>query len=289
MKKITLRNIFLTTALLVASFQSYAQLIEPGFYRIQVLGSFEGDNVVITPARPGETAQQPIEAIPLDESNSDQVFEVVYTGDDFAEAVGGATQVLNLVSITDSGNIESANQNNDGVRALTNPSGRANLRGATTENNEAGLFDDFYLEEVAGNPEAFRIRTAHTPFNGGERRLAGANSNSGTRFLNFGGFNGEGLDQFAFIPANDDILSTSDVKASDFFVSNPVSNELSVRGLKSNTIENISVYDVIGKEVLSASVNASQATLDVSSLISGLYVVKLSGSTGSFSTKIIKQ
>ncbi len=269
MKKITIK---ITAFLLfmLASFQVNAQLIQPGFYRIQILGDFEGENLVISPRTPGQTSQQPILAVELDENDTNQIFEVVYTGDNFDFAAGGATQVLNLVSVSGSGNIETANQNNDGERAITNGSGRANLRGATTQSNEAGLFDDFYLQQVPENPEAFRIRTAHTPFNGEqERRLLGANSNSGTRFLNFGGGSGTGLDQFTFIPAEFEALSTGDnsVEATALKAfPNPSSD-----GVFNLTVETgYTVYSLLGKQVL----KGSGASVNLSGLSKGLYILK---------------
>ena len=85
------------------------------------------------------------------------------------------------------------------------------------------------------------------------------------------------------------VLSNDEFDASSIFISNPVSNELIVKGLTDN-VSSISIYSLIGKEVLTNNVDAqSSVNIDVTSLASGLYIVKLSGVNGSITRKIIKQ
>ncbi len=287
MKKITLLLLLLTI-----SFQGFAQdqLLPAGFYRLQVLGDFTADNVVVTPNRPGVTSQQAINLLPLDLLDSNQVFELIYTGETFTTSTGQVQAVFNLVSFSGSGNIEAANSAVDGVRELTRTSTRSNIRGGTTEGNEAGVHDDFYLQSVIsddGEP-AFRIRIAHdqTPDGNTNLRLVGATSRTEDLFLNVGGSNGSGRDQFNFI--EDTTLSTPSVSSSDFFVSNPVNDVLTINGLTSN-IKSVSVYNILGNQVSTVGANGPSTSINTSSYAAGLYIVKIVSDNGTFSTKVVKE
>ena len=85
------------------------------------------------------------------------------------------------------------------------------------------------------------------------------------------------------------ILSTEDFDTSSVVISNPVNNELNIQGLTAD-VQQVSVYSLLGKQVLSKNVN-QQATLsfDVSALSSGMYLVKMQGDKESFVHKIVKQ
>jgi hypothetical protein len=86
-------------------------------------------------------------------------------------------------------------------------------------------------------------------------------------------------------------LSTEEFDTSSVFISNPVKDELSIEGLN-QSIKQISVYDLLGKQVITnnPSDDTTSVNLDVSSLTSGLYIVKLEGENGqSFTKKIIKE
>jgi len=86
-------------------------------------------------------------------------------------------------------------------------------------------------------------------------------------------------------------LSTDEFDTSSVFISNPVKDELSIEGLN-QSIKQISVYDLLGKQVITnnPSDDTTSVNLDVSSLTSGLYIVKLEGENGqSFTKKIIKE
>ncbi|GAA4950243.1 hypothetical protein GCM10023314_24480 [Algibacter agarivorans] len=100
-------------------------------------------------------------------------------------------------------------------------------------------------------------------------------------------FDGGGIDELKFylIAA----LSTKDFDTSSIFISNPVNNELSIKGLTSN-VKQVSVYSLLGKEVISREVNEQSALkINVSALSSGMYLVKMQGDNGSFTKKIVKQ
>ncbi|MGB5418372.1 T9SS type A sorting domain-containing protein [Algibacter sp.] len=100
-------------------------------------------------------------------------------------------------------------------------------------------------------------------------------------------FDGGGIDviQFHLVEA----LSTADFDTSSIFISNPVNEVLSIKGLTDN-VKQVSVYSLLGSEVLTKKLSSkSDISLDVSGLSAGMYIVKLQGDSGSFSKKIIKQ
>jgi hypothetical protein len=68
---------------------------------------------------------------------------------------------------------------------------------------------------------------------------------------------------------------------------NPTSNVLNIESL--GTIQTISVYNVLGQEVINKALNSTSTSLDVSSLNSGIYVVKTVVDGVTSSTKFIKQ
>ncbi|ANW95871.1 hypothetical protein AXE80_06070 [Wenyingzhuangia fucanilytica] len=83
-------------------------------------------------------------------------------------------------------------------------------------------------------------------------------------------------------------LSSKEFNVSSVFVANPVDNSLAVSGL-TNQINEIKVYSILGKEVLRHKLNNQNTlSLDVSGLVSGVYIVVFSGEKGSFTKKIIK-
>jgi hypothetical protein len=84
-------------------------------------------------------------------------------------------------------------------------------------------------------------------------------------------------------------LSADKFDTSSIFISNPVNNVLSIKGLSPN-VKQVSVYSLLGKEVLTRNVETQSAiNVDMSALSSGMYLVKMQGDNGSFSKKIVKQ
>jgi hypothetical protein len=68
---------------------------------------------------------------------------------------------------------------------------------------------------------------------------------------------------------------------------NPTKEIWSIRS-NSNDINNIEVYNVLGKNVMSLKPNANEAIIDGSSLGSGLYFAKVSSELGSSTLKLVK-
>ncbi len=100
-------------------------------------------------------------------------------------------------------------------------------------------------------------------------------------------FDGGGIDELKFHLVG--VLSNSKFDTSSIFISSPVKNLLSVKGLTSN-VKQVSVYSLLGSKVLTRKVEGQSAiNVDVSALSSGMYIVELSGDAGKYAKKIIKQ
>ena len=84
------------------------------------------------------------------------------------------------------------------------------------------------------------------------------------------------------------LLSADSFDTSSVFISNPVNNQLTIKGLPAE-VKQISVYSLLGKELLVRNVDRVESiSIDVSDLTSGVYLVKLQGEKGIFTKKIIK-
>lgn len=100
-------------------------------------------------------------------------------------------------------------------------------------------------------------------------------------------FDGGGMDKLEFTLIS--TLSNTKFDASSIFISNPVKNQLNIKGFTGN-VSKVSVFTLLGQEVLSRKIDAqSSLNIDLSTLTSGMYLVQLSGETGKFTKKIIKQ
>lgn len=83
-------------------------------------------------------------------------------------------------------------------------------------------------------------------------------------------------------------LSTAGFENSTIsFYPNPTNN--SVNFSSSETIERISLYNLLGQEVLSKQVNSDRFSLDLSNLSNGTYIAKLNSNEKLESTRIIKR
>ncbi|GAA4958029.1 T9SS type A sorting domain-containing protein [Algibacter aquimarinus] len=86
------------------------------------------------------------------------------------------------------------------------------------------------------------------------------------------------------------LLSNDKFDTSSIFVSNPVKNEISIKGLTQN-VKEVSVYSLLGQKMMTKEVSAesSDVSIDASSLRSGMYLVEMKGDNGSYTKKIVKQ
>lgn len=83
-------------------------------------------------------------------------------------------------------------------------------------------------------------------------------------------------------------LSLNEVVFENLTVSpNPTNSLWNVKTVNQN-ITNITVFDILGKQVVNINPNAAEAVIDASSLRDGLYLAKISTENGSQTVKLIK-
>ncbi len=70
---------------------------------------------------------------------------------------------------------------------------------------------------------------------------------------------------------------------------NPATNVVNIQLPANAAFEAYSVYDVTGKQLINGSVNATQTTIDVSSLAAGSYIIKLNGGQAQATQMFVKQ
>ncbi|KAA5824849.1 T9SS type A sorting domain-containing protein [Algibacter amylolyticus] len=163
----------------------------------------------------------------------------------------------------------------------------------TYSGDYSGL-DQFQRRKAKVNAEGLADANGSNPADGNNalflKNTLGGNSRYGVIPAAAGEavqFDGAGIDvlQYHLVAP----LSTIDFDTSSIFISNPVSNQLSIKGLSPN-IKEVNVYSLLGKKVLSrAVINESDINVDTSALSSGLYIVKIQSENAEFSKKIVKQ
>lgn len=85
------------------------------------------------------------------------------------------------------------------------------------------------------------------------------------------------------------VLGTDDFDLASFSVyPNPTQDSWNLKS-KSENISSIRVFDILGKSVISLSPNSSEATIDGSSLKSGLYFAQVKTANGVSRLKLVKQ
>ena len=68
---------------------------------------------------------------------------------------------------------------------------------------------------------------------------------------------------------------------------NPASNQFNIKSL--NTIDNITLYSMLGQKVLNVSPKSHVSKLDISSLKTGLYVVEISSNGKKLTSRLVKE
>ncbi|NUY82269.1 T9SS type A sorting domain-containing protein [Flavobacterium sp. MAH-1] len=90
------------------------------------------------------------------------------------------------------------------------------------------------------------------------------------------------------VSAYDASLSTGEIRNDGFsYYPNPVSSVFNVSA--QNGIKSVSVYNMLGQEVLRKSIESEQGSIDMSSLAKGTYVVKVIGNDALRTIKIVKE
>lgn len=86
------------------------------------------------------------------------------------------------------------------------------------------------------------------------------------------------------------VLSTNEVLANSFSMTpNPAKNFVTINSTDNNTINAIEVVDINGRTVLNAKPNAIESNIDLSTLSSGVYMVKINSEKGSVTKKLVKE
>jgi len=100
-------------------------------------------------------------------------------------------------------------------------------------------------------------------------------------------YNNDAFGSFS-ISAYDASLGTNSFDSSNFtFYPNPVKDVLNLS--YSKNIDNVQIMNILGQEVLAKSINATQATIDMSSLPTGAYLVRLASDNQVKTIKVIKE
>jgi len=97
-----------------------------------------------------------------------------------------------------------------------------------------------------------------------------------------------GTIQVGWVGSPDNQLSVGDNTLSNFsFYPNPARNILNVKA--NDNIENITIYNLLGQKVISQNINAFTSNINITSLTTGLYILKanINGKSGSY--KLIKR
>jgi hypothetical protein len=105
----------------------------------------------------------------------------------------------------------------------------------------------------------------------------------------YGWFTSVQFNNFDVSVGSDPALSTEDFNNPSTFTyfPNPVKNTLTLNA--QNTIDNVTMYNMLGQEVLRATPNAVDSDLDMSSLQTGTYFVKVTIANTTQTIRVIKQ
>ncbi|APY11640.1 hypothetical protein BWZ22_10470 [Seonamhaeicola sp. S2-3] len=288
MKKITLKiSTFLLFAMLAFQVQGQALWTENGVYKISTSGLSPNLYMTINlEAAEGDPFVEWQEELPGDDEK--QLFTITDHRTPASPGLMEITANVNGIDLT----LCTADDSAHPALTLTVKPGNPKT---VVENSEdySGL-DQFQRRKTKVDENGLADSNGSNPANGNNalflRNTQGTNSRYGVIPSAVGDpvqFDGGGIDvlQFHLVES----LSTADFDTSSIFVSNPVNNALSIKGLTAN-VKQVSVYSLLGQEVLSRKVDEqSSLTIDTSALTSGVYLVKMQGDSGSYTKKIVKQ
>lgn len=104
-------------------------------------------------------------------------------------------------------------------------------------------------------------------------------------------FDGGGIDVLQYHLIEEAVASVNTFDVDAFVITNPISDQLTIKGATSE-VSQVVVYSVLGNKVLSEAINGvnGDININVSALVTGLYIVEVNGEKGQRLTKkIIKQ
>lgn len=87
------------------------------------------------------------------------------------------------------------------------------------------------------------------------------------------------------IPSNTQSLSEVELEKMCYLMPNPANNYFKV--MSHYTINNIQVFDMVGKLLIETKVSNFEKDIDISNLSSGTYIVKINTAKGSVKKKLI--
>ena len=85
-----------------------------------------------------------------------------------------------------------------------------------------------------------------------------------------------------------DILSVDNFETAEFKVfPNPTNSEWNLSG--NSVINNVAVYDILGKRVLSMTPNSTETKIDATTLRTGVYFARIEGANGLKTIKLVRE
>lgn len=69
---------------------------------------------------------------------------------------------------------------------------------------------------------------------------------------------------------------------------NPTSDQLTIQS-KNASVDEITLFDVVGKEVIKQSIHAKECTINLNNLHNGLYFIRIKTENALFTYKILKK
>ncbi|WP_411895763.1 T9SS type A sorting domain-containing protein [Winogradskyella sp. A2] len=87
---------------------------------------------------------------------------------------------------------------------------------------------------------------------------------------------------------NNQVLSTDEFDTAEFSVfPNPTNGEWNINS--NSEMSKVSLFDILGKEVLTITPNATEATIDASTFRTGVYFARIEGVSGTKTVKLVRQ
>ncbi|WP_282040882.1 T9SS type A sorting domain-containing protein [Winogradskyella flava] len=288
MKKITLKIsalvLFAMSALQVQAQNCPELFLEPGVYKLATCGLAGNELYMTIDGSSGELVwADEITAAPADATQ-------LWTVQDHREPAGsGFVEITADLSGLGSGPwtmiVDQSTYDGSGADPEVRINARTGDPISDTMDPDYG-YDQFQRRKATGWTGSGNNALFAKPVGQGNLRYSVAPTAAGDQVLFQ---NGGTINDIRYILVS--VLSTEEFDASSVFISNPVKDELKIEGLN-QSIKQISVYDLLGKQVIDSNLvdDTTSANLDVSSLNSGLYIVKLEGENGqSLTKKIIKE
>ena len=151
--------------------------------------------------------------------------------------------------------------------------------------------------EKTSNPESYKIYRSKNNENyeeiasvaSTENQYFDSNENNGVYYYQVTAYNADCESMPAVTEDNNsdyvmvEVLSIGDNVVSAFIYPNPVSERLNI---SMEGLTNASIYNVIGQKMIDVNIDNDNISLDVSSLVNGLYMLEITSKKGSFTRKI---